>query len=556
MAKKRRKHGSKANTLKTANYGYMLRGDYEANAHKFMELERSTISRTASDIKEGALEKCYITIGKRRVSILPFFVNAVSFIENEALFAHLSEAYAINEKELLDLVKKNECWYINNIGKENYNILKGLCGHPTRAISRYLVIGALKNFDKLYSIMTLALLSEAINSDSNGKSINEYSEGIQNTMALSYYICIKWFKDGGFIEDNKLKIDFVEEIISNLLSVPGPLQDLFNCDIDEEEFMNRQAENIDKGTGNYQLSPLYKETLEAYGINLSSKDTIRDLDSVVSLANDLCKFRTSETLQLFQFGISGLIMESNEVHNTIKERDYLKKEIETNNTTKEKQKRECKQAKRELTKANSEINRLKREVEKFKDICNKIPEETKKTLDSLYKEVFSKNNEIKELSNLRDDLRCKLSSSKKEKSSLKKQVKKLEAKLKITLDENQLYKDELDSVMGVDIDDNVPFEDVVAELEGKRIVVIGGAECIGQGLSDLDLEVKQYTVDANIGAKDIGKHDCIVFMIKYMSHTALWAAKSNVKGTDKPMIYYYGTNIEKLCRNIHREING
>lgn len=553
MARKR----GRSSEVRALNYGYAVRRSYEHTATRYMELEKTALKKAESDIKEGAIEKCYITIGKRRVSILPFFANAVSFIESESLLTDLSGLFAKNEEELIEMIKKNERWYCNNIGKENFDILMSLCGHPKREISRYIVMGALKSFNEFYKIMVLALVLEAMNSELNGESVNEYSEGVQNTMALSYYICLKWFRDNDFLAHNRVKIDFIDEIIEDILKIPGPIQDYFNCEIDEAELRLRQTDYMDKDVGKYKMSPLFIETLEAYGINTASKDTIGNLEFAVTLANDISNLRTSESLDIFKMGLSGFIMvESDNIHKIIKERKYLKKEVANNIEIEYKLKKEARQAKRELNKEKNETSRLSSELVKIKEKCNKIPEDTKKLMDNLYKEIFSKKNEIRELSNVRDDLKSKLKSSKKENARLKKQVKKLEAKLKITLEENQLYQQELKGVVGIDTDDNVPFEDILSRLMGKRIVIIGGAECIGQGLSKLGLDVKQHNVDANVGAKEIGRHDCIVFMIKYMSHTALWAAKSNVRGTDKPMVYYYGTNIEKLCRTIHSEING
>ena len=556
MARKRGRRVIRSSDVRALNYGYAVRRSYENTATRYIELEKTALKKAESDIQEGAIEKCYITLGKRRVSILPFFANAVSFIESESLLKDLSKLFAKDEEELIEMIKKNERWYCNNIGKENFNILMSLCGHPTRAISRYIVMGALKSFNEFYKIMVLALVIEAMNAEVNGKSVNEYSEGVQNTMALSYYICLKWFRDNGFLAHNRVKIDFIDGVIEDILKVPGPIQDYFNCEIDEAELRFRQTDYIDKDIGKYKMSPLFIETLEAYGINTASKDTISNLEFAVTLANDISNLRTSESLDIFKMGLSGFIMESDNIHKIIKERKYLKKEIANNIETKDKLKKEARQAKRELTKEKNETSRLSRELVKLKEKCNKIPEDTKKLTDNLYKEIFSKKNEIRELSNVRDDLKSKLNSSKKENARLKKQVKKLEAKLRITLEENQLYQEELKGVVGIDTDDTIPFEDILSRLMGKRIIIIGGAECIGQGLSELGLDVKQHSVDANVGAKEIGRHDCIVFMIKYMSHTALWATKSNVRGTDKPMVYYYGTNIEKLCRTIHSEING
>ena len=524
------------------------------HAKKVAEMKRVALGQIEADLRDGARERTYITVRNRRVSILPFFANAVSFIDRDGSLELFSMLYAEDERELLEVAKKEEKWYVNNIGVDEYNILEGLCGHPSRCISRHLIVGAMKDFDRFYKVMVIALLQEAASASRDGDLTNEYSQGVQNTMALSYYICIKWIRDGNFLLPGKFNLDFVDNTIDKILSVPGPLQDYFEGRISESEFKMRQLGLESRPDRTRGLSPLFKEVLESYGINTSLQEVKDNEERYIVIANDLAIFRASETLTVFNNGISGIILESNMLTKVIKERDYLKNELESLTEIKNTSQRELRHSKKELKKIKQERDRLIKEVCSLKEKSSQLPEETRKCIDDLNNKLFIKEDRIKELADKLEELKKELAGTKKENSDLKKQVKKLTAKLDITLEENQLMQDELDSIRESDIDESIPLCDILSEIKNKRIVVVGGAECIGQGLADLGLDVKQYDVNTNIGTKDLGNYDCLVFMLKYVPHTSVWAAKNEAKKLGKPIVYFYGTNIETICRNVYEKL--
>jgi len=104
------------------------------------------------------------------------------------------------------------------------------------------------------------------------------------------------------------------------------------------------------------------------------------------------------------------------------------------------------------------------------------------------------------------------------------------------------------------IDNEVSIEKIVEDLKGKRIILIGGMDYIGNSLQELGLNVKQYEADVNPGLIDFKNFDCLLFMISYVPHKSVYATKSEAKKYDKPIAYYRGTNIEGMCRLVWRTL--
>ena len=521
---------------------------------KLADIKRQITTKLEEDIKSGAREKCYIELRKRKVSILPFFANAASVMENDARLEMFLSLLAEDDMDLANVARRDKRWYANTLGTKEFDLLEGLCGHPTYNISRYLIVSGMKDFDKFYRAMVVTLVSEAIEASKVGDLTNKYSEGVQNTMGFSYYICIKWIRDNGYVEDMKSKLTFVDEILERLLNIPGPLQDYFEGKISESEFKLKQIEITELQNKKLKLSNLFKEILEAYGIRTDTEEVINNENNYIRVAYDLAYYKSAECLEVFNSDVARSLVQSHAIEKILRDKEYLEKEINQAREDREKGRKELKYTKKELRRINNEREKLLKEVEALRKKCEEIPEETKNTIDNLNNSLTNREDEIKKLNNIIADLGNQLSNIKRENANLKKQVKKLTNKLEIALDENQMMQEELESIREIDGEDNTPFEEVLSDLLGKRIVIIGGTESIGQELLELGLNIRQYHANINLATKDLGNYDCLVFMIKYVPHTSIYAAKNEAKRLGKPIVYFFGTNIESLCRKIREKL--
>ena len=499
-------------------------------------------------------KSCFIKIKEREIDILPFLINMLSFIDDDDARSMMSLLYAENKEKLLGMALRDEDWYIGMIGENNYNILMSLCGHFGLYISRYIAIGAMQLPGRFFLGCVAILAREAEAVSKGDRCILEYSDGVQNTMGLSYYLVMKWFKDMKFISEKALNLGSIEETVNRLLDIPGPIKDYFDGLIDEKELLEEQqkaeTDNEDHVTG---LSPVSKETLESYGIpiNIVNKDNISNLVFVSDVLYSQC---SGQCFDVFRGNIAGTAIRSDIIPKMKEDRDFFRAEYYKALDASKESKRESRQTAKKVNKLASENARLHKEVERLKELNSRLPYDTKKNIDDLNSNIASKNEEIVALQKQVMDLKNGLSNKGKEISHLRTDNKKLKNEIARAMEDIDGLQEELSCDLEYDepeIDCSIPFDAVLNVIKNKKLLIIGGATGLEQSLDDLGLDAKQYDGKMNVSLRNFGNYDCMVFMTKMLGHSMMYKAKREAKSLGKPIVNFNGSNVEMLCRQIY-----
>lgn len=104
------------------------------------------------------------------------------------------------------------------------------------------------------------------------------------------------------------------------------------------------------------------------------------------------------------------------------------------------------------------------------------------------------------------------------------------------------------------IDMSLPIEIVLNYIKTKRILLAGGIDEMQSRLSELGIQVKQYTFNRKVELEALRNSDCLVVMISNIKHTSFFAYRDAAKKMGKDIIYFRGQNVEQLCREIYHEL--
>lgn len=210
--------------------------------------------------------------------------------------------------------------------------------------------------------------------------------------------------------------------------------------------------------------------------------------------------------------------------------------------------KETKSVKKQMAELEKQINKLKIDLAN-KDKQFKLNDLKDKDIDSLKSQLG-----LLEIQ-LRDSTHAE-ESNRKTISELKSTIEIMSRRLNYTLnlyEDSQRYIEELTGKGEINYD--IPIDIVISNISDKKIAICGGRDELLGNLEKTGLKhVKQFPVGKIPSTSEFGAFDCLVIITKQVAHKSIAGIKQHAKDTGKPIIYFNGSNIESLCREIYNTI--
>lgn len=187
---------------------------------------------------------------------------------------------------------------------------------------------------------------------------------------------------------------------------------------------------------------------------------------------------------------------------------------------------------------NSKVQELQKEIKEKNGVIArfKSQDDLKHEIQSLKSEVVSKDNEINRLFKERLELKQELSTCKK------------------SLRKSGSFQSEVIEEVVEESSHEISFDEIIESIRDKRIAIVGGLHING-----LDDRLKQYGVvhvkhyEENVSK--IGVFDIGIIMSSTVKHTDVYKFEKECKKHNTQIIYFSGTNIERMIREIYNAIN-
>lgn len=218
---------------------------------------------------------------------------------------------------------------------------------------------------------------------------------------------------------------------------------------------------------------------------------------------------------------------------------------------------ELKATKRELSDLNrklaSSTKQLEESIGREKELIAEVAN-YKGKIDEYKNKIESYEVKIKELNSNKEENNNSSSGLAKGYEDLKLDMSILAAKYNKLLNS---YEDMLgyieDSENKSSIDCSIPLELVVNKIKGYRYIICGGRGELADRLTKLGFSgVKQYDVGKVPVYNDGVQYDCLIILTKCVVHKSIMGIRQNAKQLNKDVIYFNGSNVEGLIREIYR----
>ena len=534
------------------------------------------IAEDIKKIKKGEIDNLLkIKVSNREVSVLPYFINYCIFRQDSlSMKAFVSKYLCENLEDYISLGREG---VENILDKKDINILKCLIGSDCEFINKYACLFSYRDKETFYSNMINILKIDAVGFYKNGASLISLSNEVENSMAISFMICLKWFNEKRVIPSSVFSIDnSVTELLNKLLSNKLSWYEYFNKSIDEEELCSKLFDvprnlpspiskfDFDKHSELIKVGQGVREVLELRGVKplkfvYKDRDVLNKLLSQVNLSKDLYSEQVGMSDIMYKKALISdidIIKYINNKESTYKKtEDKLKEtseELKESLVEREELHREVKKLTKEIDKQNKEIDSLSDRLSKYE--CKEIPEldEAREKMERLSKEI--------------DKLRDSLKNQQEENKSLSRDIESLSIKnreLKDTNKElqrniNELQKTDEEIVEEVAEEVAVSLEEMVDKLKDKRLVVVGGRTCIEDNLKEigfnsikhLDIQNHMY-INSNI---DLGDYDCMVIITTCVKHAATSKAIKHAKNIGAKIVRVSSSNVDRICEDIYNVI--
>lgn len=356
---------------------------------------------------------------------------------------------------------------------------------------------------------------------------------IANTQAFCYYI--------GFLWIVKLS-PLLNMYLSSLIKRSG-MKELIDSFMPEDSihFKYIKGEYTSKELLDEYIKPRYKD-----GSSIAVRETLslatdgaydgRDISEYEKCCvEDTLSMMISDFNYKFNMNLAYCILYNGSFDNL-----QGKLEQAENETDRHKSELECSKLRLQAQmKRNSELNMevqtLTKEVQTLKGVVAnfKSDDDLKHEINTLKTTITENDKDIQKLLKETLELKRELSSCK----------KKLRGISDDNLDNIDVSSEDIQS-------NNISMEDIVAKIKDKRIAIIGGLHIgsIEERLSQYGLtHVKHY--EENISK--IGKHDIGVVMSSVVKHTDVFKFEKECKRYNTQIIYFTGTNIERMLMEIY-----
>lgn len=189
------------------------------------------------------------------------------------------------------------------------------------------------------------------------------------------------------------------------------------------------------------------------------------------------------------------------------------------------------------TELNSEVQSLKKEIQRLNGVVSKIrpQDEYIREISSLKNDIVHNENEINRLFKERLELKRELSQYKKQ------------------LRNKSVSTDNIITEVVNEKDTDISFDEIIDYIKDKRIAIVGGIHING-----LDERLKAYGVvhvkhyEENVSK--IGVFDIGIIISNAVKHADVYKFEKECKKHNTQIIYFSGTNIERMIREIYNAI--
>lgn len=107
-----------------------------------------------------------------------------------------------------------------------------------------------------------------------------------------------------------------------------------------------------------------------------------------------------------------------------------------------------------------------------------------------------------------------------------------------------------------EIDYEVPIDIVISKISSKRIAICGGRETLESNMVRMGISsIKHFSAGKIPTIKEIGLFDCLVIITQQVAHKSIMKIRQFAKDTGKPIVYFNGSNIENMCREIYSALS-
>lgn len=502
--------------------------------------------------KEGVPEDIFkIKMLNREISIVPFILNATG-IYRWAIEIGLYNQNTNKQIEALANMNVDEVnRYLSETEKILSNCLVGSChGYGPKYYLQSKLgnkIAFLKEAAKVILNIYHQLLTEA-----DPRLI--YTDNIENSSVLSYYITIKWIIDKGLLTDNTLykKVDL---ILNDCIIPEMPWFKYFNGEITEIEL---ERLLYDCGKNNKKLSKINHELLQ-FNYLKPSETVLSDAVYANAIYKDLLQRQVFMTVEETQLKYMSYIIKRDGVDklkNCLKEQSN---ELESINTEKLR-------IGNELTNTKKENKSLKKEIEKLKEELLKKDTQLKQLRSGdILKKTSDKNKLLekqnKELEGRINKQKLKLEYKDNEVDKYKtkiyefeKEVKEDRKKIEELLECVQYQEELLSTIENTEIDNTIPLEYIISEIKNDKYIIVGGMGGVEERLKDIGLEKVTQVGSYFTSGMSIVQADYIVVLANRVAHSTIKLVSKQLKNV--PKIIVAGSNTELICRTIYHHRNG
>lgn len=508
-----------------------IKGSSYTMAHKLYK-------KYVNEINEKSLETIFdMTWKGHKFNVLPFLISGLSFLP-VSNYSQL-EVLALSNNDG-NYVEDSSFFFENE--KVDFNIIKSLMPHYEGYSEVLLGIWCYTQtpvqMTKLLFSAFNGVLSDIAESDSLGRITFNYKD-IANTQSFCYHIGAYWVMQNSPVLRTIIKSEVnkfnIEDVIKE--SCPdGCLLDKFLCgEITSEEMFNQYVEpSFPDGSSiaDREVMCLIDDDSKYDGRDLTESE-LGLCEDVLNLIHKGLVFAINKEIGYAYLKGDAFKQYKSICEDASKEIEALDKKLRVQYQKYNEKTTECTQKNEEIRALTAEVGRLTAEISKYDTT------DYEKIIADLKAEVQSLANDNARI--LQGEL-----SARRELSSAKKTIKKLEAYIKNPTDES------IEEVENENVD--VPFETMLEAVKDKYIAICSFSfvDSIKARLEDYGFTNVTYYVDEK-NVKMKGKCDIGVVITNRASHSLLRQLEHYIGGKS-PILYFNGTNVERLITEIYEEV--
>lgn len=555
-----------------------------SRTNKYAVLERlldkevkSLTTRKVNELQSGKelREVFKMKIHNREVSILPYYVNMLTLsIENN--IKNQINSYA--RKNMVELSDFDVEEAKKIIGKEEYTVLTCLVGTTDAHINKVRTMFYMKDAENFIKSAIDTIKTELVCYSFGNRNILDLSDKCENTMGMSYIICLKWLTENielpSMLINSKKRIDDkLEEILNGNSFTKYFDGELGTTELDRERFIMTGYRNYDayvKLEGNTEKL-LCEVVIEIAGIMGLGDMSVTDSETYYQMLNkiDLAKSVYAKDLGIsvhtYNSAILGDTKLSSLMADSKREIDKLKEKNERIDKDMSELTKENKDMKKELKAYNKENNELQAENTKLKEELDKLynqenPKlaECEKEKQRLTESMEKLNNEIStykdsdvSLKSEIESLHEKIRGMKEDSKSKKSQIAELESTVNELLDIIDKYEDSNNENIAQDELTDEMLESII----NQKILVVGGrGNTIESSISDKGFNVKQLNIFEHTvfsTAMDFGDFDTLVVITSHVKHNLANTAIDYAKSSGRNVVRVPFTNVDRILMEIY-----